>query len=47
VKERTLNCHKCFAVIIVGGPDRDVPAALRRVDWRYEAGKATCRDCDH
>lgn len=46
LKERTFSCKDCFASITVIGPDHEVGAALRRVDWSWSADRiVVCRDC--
>lgn len=35
----------CGATIEAVGPKTTHAAALRRVDWKLEGGKATCRTC--
>lgn len=43
--EITLNCHRCFAAIIVVGPKAKIGEALRRVDWDLTGNTVTCPRC--
>jgi DNA-directed RNA polymerase subunit RPC12/RpoP len=45
MKERAYSCSRCGAVIVVAGPDSQIDAALRRVDWQRTGRIVTCRTC--